>query len=195
MQFISYHEFSKVMKSCHNSTLSTDSLPTFTDSVMNSTDSLLICTDLLLNSTDSLLTSTSKTLVKLSSGSPHTSTDSYWLSTTSIDSLLTSSDCTDHYCNYHAAHKTGQAQNCKNMNVNNMVITQCSQLLSSEHKWNTKGATNIYLANTNVLGSDINVWTLDWIQFDRFSLATKINLFITMDKFNKQSRFNLQRLG
>ena len=112
MQFISYHEFSKVMKSCHNSTLSTDSLPTFTDSVMNSTDSLLICTDLLLNSTDSLLTSTSKTLVKLSTGSPHTSTDSYWLSTTSIDSLLTSSDCTDHYCNYHAAHKTGQAQNC-----------------------------------------------------------------------------------
>ena len=81
MQFISYHEFSKVMKSCHNSTLSTDSLPTFTDSVMNSTDSLLICTDLLLNSTDSLLTSTSKTLVKLSTGSPHTSTDSYWLST------------------------------------------------------------------------------------------------------------------
>ena len=77
MQFISYHEFSKVMKSCHNSTLSTDSLPTFTDSVMNSTDSLLICTDLLLNSTDSLLTSTSKTLVKLSTGSPHTSTDSY----------------------------------------------------------------------------------------------------------------------
>ena len=181
MQFISYHEFSKVMKSWHNSTLSTDSLPTFTDSVMNSTDSLLICTDLLLNSTDSLLTSTSKTLVKLSTGSPHTSTDSYWLSTTAIDSLLTSTDSTDHYCSYYAAHKTGQTQNC--------IKYKC------EHKWNTKGATNIYWANTNVLGSDINVRTLDWIQFDRFSLATKMNLLITMDKFNKQSRFNLQRLG
>ena len=84
MQFISYHEFSKVVKSCHNSTLSTDSLPTFTDSVMNSTDSLLICTDLLLNSTDSLLTSTSKTLYRLSSYFYRlllTLYNFYWLST------------------------------------------------------------------------------------------------------------------
>ena len=63
-----------------------------------------------------------------------------------------------------------------------------SQLLSSDHKWNTKGATNIYRANTNVLGSDINVRTFDWIQFDRFSLATKMNLLIDMDKLNTQSR-------
>ena len=152
---------------------------------MNSTDSLLICTDFLLNSTDSLLTSTSKTLVKLFTGSPHTSTDSYrlqllltlyWLLLTVLTTTATATPLTKQ-----AKHKI-----VSNMNVNNMVINQCSQLLSSEHKWNTKGATNIYWANTNVLGSDINVRTLDWIQFDRFSLATKMNVLIDMDKLNTQ---------
>ena len=133
-------------------------------------DSLLICTDLLLNSTDSLLPSTSKTLLILLP----TPIDSlqllltlYWLLLTVLTTTATTTPLTKQ-----AKHKI-----VKNMNVNNMVITQCSQLLSSEHKWNTKWATNIYWANTNVLGSDINVRTLDWIQLDRFSLTTKMNFW------------------
>ena len=65
-----------------------------------------------------------------------------------------------------------------------------SELLSSEHKWSSKGATN-----TIVLASDQSCETIDRINLEKFTVPTKMNLFVNRNQFNKQLQQQVRIAG